>query len=98
MSGRSLSDSRVRWLAFVLSFACYASVGYWLQVRHGFIIGDSLARVEAAQSVLFSRSPHVAAIGFIPEGKRPQTAMAWLILILFVPFLGLVIYLFLGTP
>jgi len=65
VSGRSLSDSRVRWFAFVLSFACYVSVGYWLQVRHGFIIGDSLARVEAAQSVLFSRSPHVAAIGFI---------------------------------
>ena len=60
-----MSDSRVRWLAYTLSFACYVSVGYWLQVRHGFIVGDSLARVEAAQSVLFSRSPHVAAIGFI---------------------------------
>jgi 4-amino-4-deoxy-L-arabinose transferase-like glycosyltransferase len=65
MSTRSLTDARVRWIAFAVAFGCYAAVGYWLQVEHGFIIGDALARVAAAQSVLFSRSPHVAAIGFI---------------------------------
>src|SRR6476620_8486869 len=47
-------------------------VGYWLQVRHGFIIGDALSRVSAAQTVLFSRDPHLAAIGFI---FTPLTAM-----------------------
>lgn len=41
---------------------------------------------------------NIAAIGIIPEGKRPQTGMAWLILIMFLPFFGLVAYLFLGTP
>jgi len=65
MSVRPMTDSRVRWIAFGVAFVCYAAVGYWVQVRHGFIIGDALARVAAAQSVLFSRSPHVAAIGFI---------------------------------
>jgi len=60
-----MTDSRVRWIGFGLAFVGYTAVGYWLQVRHGFIIGDALARVAAAQSVLFSRSPHVAAIGFI---------------------------------
>ena len=54
------------------SFAVYVAVGYWLQVRHGFILGDALSRVSAAQSVLFSRSPHLAAIGFI---FTPLTAM-----------------------
>ena len=53
----------------------YLAVGYWLQVRHGFIIGDALSRVFAAQSVLFSRDPHLAAIGFI---FTPLTAMVQL--------------------
>ncbi|CAA0117296.1 Uncharacterised protein [Mycolicibacterium vanbaalenii] len=48
-----------------VAFAIYVGVGYWLQVRHGFILGDALSRVAAAQSVLFSRDPHLAAIGFI---------------------------------
>lgn len=79
---RSLTDSRVRWLAFAVAFVCYASVGYWLQVRHGFIIGDALARVAAAQSVLFSRSPHVAAIGFI---FTPLTAAVQIPLVALAP-------------
>ncbi|MFI5510608.1 ArnT family glycosyltransferase [Mycobacterium sp. NPDC051804] len=72
MSLRRLTDSRLAWAAFTTMFVGYAAVGYWLQVRHGFIIGDALARVAAAQSVLFSRSPHLAAIGFI---FTPLTAM-----------------------
>ncbi|WP_286930118.1 MULTISPECIES: cardiolipin synthase [Aeromicrobium] len=40
---------------------------------------------------------NIAAIGIIPEGRRPQTAMAWLILIVFAPFLGLVAFLFFGS-
>ena len=58
----------------------YLAVGYWLQVRHGFIIGDALSRVSAAQSVLFSRDPHLAAIGFI---FTPLTAMVQ------IPFVAL---------
>ena len=67
-----LTDRRCKQLAFAISFAVYASLGYWLQVRHGFIIGDALSRVQAAQSVLESRQPHLAAIGFI---FTPLTAM-----------------------
>lgn len=40
---------------------------------------------------------NIAAIGIIPEGRRPQTAMAWLILIVFAPFLGLIAFLFFGS-
>ena len=50
----------------------YLAVGYWLQVGNGFILGDALSRVSAAQSALFSRDPHLAAIGFI---FTPLTAM-----------------------
>ena len=55
MTGRS--DRRLKTVAWIASFAVYVAVGYWLQVRHGFILGDTLSRVSAAQSVLFSRSP-----------------------------------------
>lgn len=67
-----MTDRRCKRVAFVTSFLLYAAVGYWLQVRHGFILGDALARVQAAESVLFSRDPHLAAIGFI---FTPLTAM-----------------------
>lgn len=40
---------------------------------------------------------NVAAIGIIPEGRRPQTAMAWLILIVFAPFFGLLAFVFFGS-
>jgi hypothetical protein len=59
-------------MAFCASLLVYLAIGYWLQVRHGFIIGDALSRVSAAQAVLFSRDPHLAAIGFI---FTPLTAM-----------------------
>lgn len=67
-----LSDRRLKTLAWAASFMVYVAVGYWLQVKNGFILGDALSRVSAAQSVLFSRSPHLAAIGFI---FTPLTAM-----------------------
>jgi len=38
----------------------------------------------------------VSALLVLPGGRRPQTAMAWLILILAVPFLGFALFLLLG--
>ena len=32
----------------------------------------------------------------LPGGRRPQTAMAWLLLILAIPFLGFVLFLLFG--
>ena len=39
----------------------------------------------------------VLAIGIIPGNRRPTTAMAWLLGIFFVPFLGLVLFLLFGN-
>ncbi|WIM67404.1 cardiolipin synthase [Corynebacterium breve] len=39
----------------------------------------------------------VVAIGVVPEGRKPGTANAWLLLIIFVPFLGVPLYLILGS-
>lgn len=77
-----MSDRRVKVAVFVVALAAYASVGYWLQVRNGFILGDALSRVSAAQSAVFSRDPHLAAIGFI---FTPLTAMLQIPAIMFSP-------------
>ncbi|MCV7356974.1 ArnT family glycosyltransferase [Mycolicibacterium fluoranthenivorans] len=61
----------------------YLAVGYWLQVRNGFILGDALSRVQASESVLYSRDPHLAAIGFI---FTPLTAMLEIPVMLLSPF------------
>jgi 4-amino-4-deoxy-L-arabinose transferase-like glycosyltransferase len=65
VTARAYSDRKLKLSAFFISLVVYLAVGYWLQVQHGFILGDALSRVAAAQSVLFSRDPHLAAIGFI---------------------------------
>jgi hypothetical protein len=67
-----IGDRRLKSVVFAGAFALYLAVGYWLQVRQGFIVGDSLARAQAAGSVMFSRDPHLAAIGFV---FTPLTAM-----------------------
>ncbi|MEU1981506.1 ABC transporter [Nocardia sp. NPDC019395] len=53
-----------RWL-FALATAVYVAAGLYLAIEPHYILGDSLSRVAAARSVLFSRDPHLAAIGFI---------------------------------
>ena len=75
---RDVSDRRLKAVVFVVAFTGYTAVGYWLQVRQGFLLGDALSRTAAAQSVLFSREPHLAAIGFI---FTPLTAMVQLPLV-----------------
>jgi len=67
-----VSDRGLKGWAFGLALALYLTIGYWLQVRQDFILGDALARAAAAQSVIYSRDPHLAAIGFV---FTPLTAM-----------------------
>lgn len=61
-------------------FAAYALVGAVLSVRFGYLMGDALSRTYAAQAVLFSRDPHVSAIGFV---FTPLTALLQLPLVAF---------------
>jgi cardiolipin synthase len=39
----------------------------------------------------------ILAVGIIPGNRRPTTAMAWLLGIFFIPFLGLVLFLLFGN-
>lgn len=77
-----MSDRGLGRTIYFVSLAVYVVVGYVLCVREGFIIGDSLSRVSAAQTVLFSRDPHVAAIGFV---FTPLTSLIQLPAVAFSP-------------
>lgn len=39
----------------------------------------------------------VLAIIYVPRNRRPQTAMAWLLAIFFLPYLGVILFLLLGS-
>ena len=57
----------------------------------------SLAAIASAAVVLAQVAVYVIALGVIPGGRKPSTGMAWLILILAVPLLGIVMFLLLGS-
>lgn len=40
----------------------------------------------------------IIAIGYVPEGRRPSSSTAWLLAILLIPFLGLPLFLLMGSP
>ncbi|QDP95705.1 ABC transporter [Microlunatus elymi] len=50
---------------FLVIAGCYLLVGLWLSYHRGLIMGDALSRVADARFVLFSRFPHLAAMGFV---------------------------------
>lgn len=78
-----LPDRTLKWVIFGVSAALYIGAAWWLQVHHGFLMGDTLSRIAATQAVLFSRDPHLAAIGFI---FTPVTAMLQIPEILLSPY------------
>jgi hypothetical protein len=52
-------------LMFWVPLAVYLAVAFLLMVRSDSVMGDALSRVANAHHVLFSRDPHVSAIGFV---------------------------------
>lgn len=56
--------------------------------------------LELWQSIglLIDYSIKILAIGYVPEGRRPSSSTAWLLAILLIPFLGLPLFLLMGSP
>lgn len=48
--------------------------------------------------LIIDYSIKLIAIGFVPEGRRPSSSTAWLLAILLIPFLGLPLFLTMGSP
>jgi len=72
-----------RRLAVAVSFVGFVVLGYISSAIGGMIPGDALSRVGSGQSVLFSRDPHLEAIGFIwgpfpTLFQLPFIALRWL--------------------
>lgn len=40
----------------------------------------------------------IIAIGYVPEGRRPSSSTAWLLVILLLPVVGLPLFLLMGSP
>ena len=51
----------------------------------------------AAALYLADLAIKVVALGVIPGNRRPSTGMAWLLLILAIPFVGFLVFLLLGS-
>ena len=60
------------------------------------VVVDNLLAVVGVVLVITDYVIKFLAIGVLPNNRKPSSAMAWLILILIVPFAGFVIFLFLG--
>ncbi|SDD59742.1 cardiolipin synthase [Nocardioides lianchengensis] len=56
-----------------------------------------LVAALGAAAALLHAAVCVVALGVLPAGRKPSTAMAWLILVLAVPFLGVVAFLLVGS-
>lgn len=47
---------------------------------------------------VFDTVIRIAAIIIVPRNRRPTAAMAWLLAIYFIPFVGVILFLIIGTP
>lgn len=56
-----------------------------------------LATALGASVVALEIGMRIAALGVIPADRKPSTGMAWLLLVLFQPILGLVAFRFFGS-
>ncbi len=59
--------------------------------------GSTLAAVIGALVVVVDIALRILALGVIPENRRPSTGMAWLLLVLLSPGVGLIAFAFFGS-
>ena len=52
----------------------------------------------AVAAVLLDLAIRVTAIIIVPRNRRPTSAMAWLLAIFFIPYVGVLLFLLIGSP
>ncbi|WP_209372171.1 cardiolipin synthase [Brevibacterium renqingii] len=57
-----------------------------------------VASVASVTLIVIEYLVKIVAIGVVPENRRPSSSSAWLLLILFVPVVGIPAFLMLGSP
>lgn len=70
-----------------------------LEATNQFIFGatDNLEWWQVALVVL-DYSLKIIALGWVPADRRPSSAMAWLLAIFLVPFVGIALFFLMGSP
>ena len=61
-----------------------------------FELPPTIASVASAVVLALDIAIRVLALVFVPRNRRPQTALAWLLLIFFQPYVGLLLFLLFG--
>lgn len=56
------------------------------------------AQIVSTTIIIFDYTIKVIAIGVVPENRRPSSSSAWLLLILFLPVVGIPLFIMLGSP
>lgn len=57
-----------------------------------------VASVATTTWIVIEYIVKIIAVGVVPENRRPSSSSAWLLLILFVPIIGIPAFLLLGSP
>jgi len=60
-------------LVFLIALACYLVVSVLLDLKYKTFLGDAFSRMANGSYILYSRDPHLAAVGFVWE---PLTSLA----------------------
>ena len=57
-----------------------------------------VASVATTTWIVLEYIVKIIAVGVVPENRRPSSSSAWLLLILFLPIIGIPAFLLLGSP
>ncbi|WP_210604864.1 cardiolipin synthase [Brevibacterium oceani] len=68
-----------------------------MRLNFDFELG-SIPSVLSISWIVLEYIAKIVAIGVVPENRRPSSSSAWLLLILFVPIVGIPLFLMLGSP
>jgi cardiolipin synthase A/B len=58
--------------------------------------GELLALIITVGLLIVDFAVRILALIFVPKNRRPQTALAWLLAIFFIPYVGILLFLILG--
>jgi cardiolipin synthase len=58
---------------------------------------STIALIGAILLIVVDFIVRVLSVIFVPRNRRPQTAMAWLLAIFFLPYIGILLFLLLGS-
>lgn len=66
-------------------------------ISTAFTLPDSMSVWLSALILLVDLAIRIVVLGVIPGNRRPTTAMAWLLCIFFLPYIGLLLFLMFGN-